>query len=121
MRNNLVPTTDCVTEGCPWRKKFVSGDLSAKSEKISDLLHDEKSINTFNATSGRIQGLVCSISYGKWAEIEVLNVTVAAEKAEDIFWFIFDKVGLGELGGGLLFQAPLLPIPFELPEIQEES
>jgi hypothetical protein len=92
-----------------------------KAVKIIGLLHEEKGINTGNVISGRGQGLVRSISYGKWAEIEVLTVTVPAEKAEDIFWFMFDRADLLEPGGGFIFQAPLLrSTPFELPEIQEE-
>ena len=93
-----------------------------KASGIVRALHEDKGVNTANATSGRGQGLVRSISYGKWAEIEVLHVTVGAEIAEDIFWYIFDEAGLGLPGGGFIFQSPLLrSTPFELPAIQEET
>ena len=92
-----------------------------KAVQIVRALHEEKGINTANVISGRGQGLVRSISYGRWAEIEVLTVTVAADQAEDIFWYMFDKADLSEPGGGFIFQTPLLrSTPFELPEIQEE-
>lgn len=83
-------------------------------------LHDDKGVNTANVTSGRDQGLVRT--GGAWAEIEILDVTVNADKAEDIFWFMFEKAEIDAPGGGFIFQAPLLrSTPFELPEIQEET
>ncbi len=93
-----------------------------KALDVVRALHEEKGVNTANVTSGRGQGLVRSISYGKWAEIEVLHVTVNTAIAEDIFWYVFDKAELGLPGGGFIFQSELLrSTPFELPEIQEES
>ena len=54
-------------------------------------------------TSGRDQGLVRT--GGAWAEIEILDVTVNADKAEDIFWFMFEKAEIDAPGGGFIFGA----------------
>ena len=54
-------------------------------------------------TSGRDQGLVRT--GGAWAEIEILDVTVNADKAEDIFWFMFEKAEIDAPGGGFIFVA----------------
>jgi len=90
--------------------------------EIMRLLFEEKGVNSANAHTGRGEGLVRSISYGQWAEVDVLSVAVTVDQADEVFWFIYERAGVGLAGGGFLFQAPLVrTIPFVLSEVAEES
>lgn len=93
-----------------------------KGLEVADLLHHQKNMISCDFTSGRGRGLVKSVSYGRWVEVDILNIIVHAEEAEDIFEFIYHEAGIGHYQGGFIFQTDLMrSTPFMLPEVPEES
>ncbi len=93
-----------------------------KALEVADLLHHRKSMISCDFTSGRGSGMVQSISYGRWVEVDIVNIIVRVEEAEDIFELIYHEAGIGHYQGGFIFQTDLLrSTPFTLPEIPEES
>ena len=79
-------------------------------------------IETANVSSGRGTGLVKSISYGVWVEVDILTVIVSEGQAEEIFNFIFEKADINRPHGGFIFQGGLTqPTPFVLPDLPEEN
>ncbi len=65
---------------------------------------------------GRL-GLDVHSGVGDQTEKEMVNVTVAAEDAEEIFEFIYEEVGIDKPHGGLIFMSPLrLSTVYTLPD-----
>jgi nitrogen regulatory protein PII len=49
--------------------------------------------------------------------VKRVDIAVAAENAEALFDYIYEKAGIGRRGGGVIFMAPLIGMtPFALPE-----
>jgi hypothetical protein len=93
-----------------------------KALEVAELLHDRKNIVTCDFTSGRGRGLVKSVSYGRWVEMDILSIIVTAVEAEDIFEFIYHEAGIGHYRGGFIFQIDLLrSTSFTLPAVPEEA
>ena len=68
------------------------GVLLAKRLKV------EKDIDTANVANGRGFGMVHSISYGKWYEVDLMTLVVNQERAEEIFeWIYFRKILLNSV------------------------
>ena len=75
---------------------------------LVEVLHDEKNIDSVNVHTGRGLRTVESVeNYGAWTEQDVLTVIVDAERADEIFEFIFFKGELNKPGGGFIYQTSL--------------
>lgn len=88
--------------------------------KIVEMLHVEKNIDSTNVHHGRGLRTVESVKdYGAWSEQDILTVIVDADRAKEIFEFIFFQGELNKPGGGFIFQAGTLrSTPYCLPEIE---
>ena len=81
--------------------------------KMVKLLHSEKNIASTNVHSGRGQRIAET-----WKEQEILTVIVDADRAEEIFEYIYFQGKLNEPGGGFIFQSDLnRATSFKLPDI----
>ena len=70
---------------------------------LVEVLHDEKNIDSIN-----VHTVESTENYGAWTEQDVLTVIVDAERADEIFEFIFFKGELDKPGGGFIYQASLI-------------
>ena len=81
--------------------------------KMVEMLHSEKNIASANLHSGRGQKTAET-----WKEQEILTVIVDADRAEEIFEYIYFQGKLNEPGGGFIFQSDLnRATSFKLPDI----
>ena len=81
--------------------------------KMVELIQSEKNIVSTNVHSGRGQRTAET-----WKEQEILTVIVDADRAEEIFEYIYFQGKLNEPGGGFIFQSDLnRATSFELPDI----
>ena len=81
--------------------------------KMVEMLQSEKNIVSTNVHSGRGQRTAET-----WKEQEILTVIVDADRAEEIFEYIYFQGKLNEPGGGFIFQSDLnRATSFKLPEI----
>jgi hypothetical protein len=75
---------------------------------LVEVLHDEKNIDSTSVHTGRGLRTVASVKdYRGWIEQDVLTVVVDAERADEIFAFIFFKGKLDKPGGGFMYQTSL--------------
>ena len=80
--------------------------------KMVEMLQSEKNIVSTNVHSGRGQRTAET-----WKEQEILTVIVDADRAEEIFEYIYFQGKLNEPGGGFIFQSDLnRATSFKLPE-----
>ena len=87
---------------------------------IVKLLNDEANISTGNVNSSRGTGTSGNGEFGEWVEVDVLEVVVDSERADEVFSFIYDKAGIGEGNHGFMTQGSLtqsskFSIPRDLP------
>lgn len=89
--------------------------------RIVEMLHAEKKIDSTNVHTGRGLRTVESVKdYGAWTEQDVLTVVVDAERADEIFAFIFFQGELNKPGGGFIYQTSLIKSShYELPHMEE--
>ena len=81
--------------------------------KMVEILQSEKNIVSTNVHSGRGQRTAET-----WKEQEILTVIVDADRAEEIFEYIYFQGKLNEPGGGFIFQSDLnRATSFKLPDI----
>ena len=81
--------------------------------KMVEMLESEKNIVSTNVHSGRGQRTAET-----WKEQEILTVIVDADRAEEIFEYIYFQGKLNEPGGGFIFQSDLnRATSFKLPDI----
>ena len=81
--------------------------------KMVEMLQSEKNIISTNVHSGRGQRTAET-----WKEQEILTVIVDADRAEEIFEYIYFQGKLNEPGGGFIFQSDLnRATSFKLPDI----
>ena len=81
--------------------------------KMVEMLLSEKNIVSTNVHSGRGQRTAET-----WKEQEILTVIVDADRAEEIFEYIYFQGKLNEPGGGFIFQSDLnRATSFKLPDI----
>ena len=81
--------------------------------KMVEMLQSEKNIVSTNVHSGRGQRTAET-----WKEQEILTVIVDADRAEEIFEYIYFQGKLNEPGGGFVFQSDLnRATSFKLPDI----
>lgn len=88
-------------------------------------LREEKGIHRADVTGGR--GLDHLFQFappgaGDEIAVEILSAVVPAERADDVFEFIFDAAGVDRPEGGVVFQYALHGAsPFVLPDLPEET
>ena len=81
--------------------------------KMVEMLQSEKNIVSTNVHSGRGQRTAET-----WKEQEILTVIFDADRAEEIFEYIYFQGKLNEPGGGFIFQSDLnRATSFKLPDI----
>ena len=90
---------------------------------IIKLLKQETGICTGNINSSRGTGSSAGASdFDNWVEVDVLDVVVNADRADEIFNFIYEKAGIGEGNHGFMIQQTLLmSTKFSLPDLPEEG
>lgn len=87
-----------------------------KGHEVVKALYEEKKINTANVTSGRGLGTAGRVSFGVWAELDILKVAVETRLEDEIFGYIYEKADMHRPHGGLIFSNPLThTTPFTLP------
>ena len=85
-------------------------------------LKNETGLSTGNVTSCRGTGTSSNTSFGDWVEVDVFDVIVDAERADEIFSFIYEKAGIGEGTHGFMVQSNLArATKFSLPDLPEED
>lgn len=81
-------------------------------------LSAEKGILASNVSSGRGKGSGTTIHAREWDEVDILNVAVPAERADEIFEFLYEAAHLDQPHSGIIFQhAVSFATPFTLPDI----
>ena len=87
------------------------------------LLKEETGICTGNINSSRGTGSSAGTSdFDTWVEVDVLDVVVNADRADEIFNFIYEKAGIGEGNHGFMIQQSLIrSTKFSLPDLPEEG
>ena len=90
---------------------------------IIKLLKQETGICTGNTNSSRGTGSSAGTSdFENWVEVDVLDVVVDADRADEIFNFIYEKAGIGEGNHGFIIQQNLArATKFSLPDLPEEG
>ena len=87
------------------------------------LLKQETGICTGNVNSSRGTGSSAGASdFDNWVEVDVLDVIVNADRADEIFNFIYEKAGIAEGNHGFMIQQSLIQSTnFSLPDLPEEK
>ena len=87
------------------------------------LLKQETGICTGNINSSRGTGSSAGTSdFENWVEVDVLDVVVDADRADEIFNFIYEKAAIGEGNHGFIIQQNLArATKFSLPDLPEEG
>jgi len=87
------------------------------------LLKQETGICTGNINSSRGTGSSAGASdFDNWVEVDVLDVVVNADRADEIFNFIYEKAGIAEGNHGFMIQQSLIQsTKFSLPDLPEEG
>ena len=90
---------------------------------IIKLLKQETGICTGNINSSRGTGSSAGTSdFENWVEVDVLDVVVDADRADEIFNFIYEKAGIAEGNHGFMIQQSLIQsTKFSLPDLPEEG
>jgi len=89
---------------------------------IVENLHTQKNINTCNIHRGRGRSTAVSdvVSYGNYAEVDVISVIVEAERADEIFEYIFFEAEINQPHGGFIYQMPVEKTSvFKIPDLSE--
>ncbi len=88
-----------------------------------NLLKQETGVCTGNVNSSRGTGSSAGASdFDSWVEVDVLDVVVDANRADEIFNFIYEKAGIGEGNHGFMIQQSLVrSTKFSLPDLPEEK
>ena len=85
-------------------------------------LKDETGISTGNVSSSRGTGSSAGNDFGEWVEVDVFDVIVDTDRAEEIFSFIYDKAGIGDGNNGFMIQSNLTKsTKFTLPDLPQEN
>ncbi len=99
MENNISKNKKCITCFLP----------KGTGIRLVEMLHVEKNIDSTNVYTGRGLRTVVNVKdYGAWSEQDVLTVVVDAERADEVFEFIFFQGELNKPGGGFIYQSSLI-------------
>ena len=87
------------------------------------LLKQETGICTGNINSSRGTGSSAGTGdFENWVEVDVLDVVVDADRADEIFNFIYEKAGIAEGNHGFMIQQSLIrSTKCSLPDLPEEG
>ena len=86
------------------------------------LLKEETGISTGNVSNSRGTGTPAGNDFGDWVEVDVLEVVVDTDRADEIFNFIYEKAGIREGNHGFITQQTLTQATnFSLPDLPEED
>ncbi len=105
-------------------KKIVCVFLQGNASEVIDRLHKEKGVDTceINRGRGRSTTIHKNQTYGEYVEVEVVTVEIEAERADEIFEFLYFEAGLDHTNGGFLYQVPVAQSTvFKLPDIPKEE
>ena len=84
-------------------------------------LKDEKGIMAASANSARGMGKLTPLAHrgvGGETEKDILNVLVAADRADELFEYLYDVARINRPHGGIIFMTRLgRTTPFVLPEL----
>ena len=102
--------------------KLITSFLpKGKGLPLVKILKQETGLSTGNVSSSRGTGTSGGNEFGDWVEADVLDVVVDAERADEIFNFIYEKAGLGEGNHVFMVQSSLTrSTKFSLPDLPEE-
>lgn len=93
-------------------------------ELVNKLVHD-LGIQSVNVNYARGLGRITPLHHrgvGETTEKSIVTVLVDAERADEVFEFIFFEADINRPHGGLMFQQPLLATTaFKLPDLNEEK
>lgn len=85
-------------------------------------LKEETGITTGNVSNSRGTGTSSNSTFGEWIEVDVFDVIVDADRADEIFSFIYNKAGIGEGNHGFIIQSDVArSTKFILPDLPEEG
>ena len=88
-------------------------------------LKDEKSINRVYINSGRGMGKITPLAYrgiGEQAEKEVITVIVSQDRADELFYYIYEEANINRPHGGIIYMRQLgMATPFTLPDLPSEE
>ena len=105
-------------------KNIICVLLQGNASEIIGRLHEEKGVDTCDISRGRGRSTAIrkNQTYGAYVEVEVVTVEIEAERADEIFEFLYFEAGLDHTNGGFLYQVPVIQSTiFKLPDIPEEK
>lgn len=109
------------------RQKLITSIMpKGTGRKVLVGLRKEHGINTGNINMARGAGMYNPLArrgIGEQTEKELLTVVVPADRADEIFEYIYDLAQIGEPHHGIIFQSDLLcSSAYEMPaELAEEA
>ena len=103
--------------------KLITSFLpKGKGLELVKAVKEETGISTGNVSSHRGTGTSSNSTFGEWVEVDVFDVVVEAERADEVFNFIYEKAGIGEGQHGFMVQSNLSrTTKFSLPDLPKES
>jgi len=106
--------------------KLITGILpGGRTLDVLIKLREEKGIITANANTARGMGKLTPRVYrgvGEQTEKHILNVVVDADRADEIFEYIYHEANIDRPHGGIIFMTDLQQqTPFMLPDLPEEK
>ena len=103
--------------------KLITSFLpKGKGLPLVKLLKEETGLSTGNVSSSRGTGTSSNSEFGDWVEVDVFDVVVDAERADEIFNFIYEKAGIADGSHGFMIQSNLSrSTKFSLPDLPQES
>ncbi len=105
-------------------KRIVASLPKGKGLDLIRVLHEKKHIETCNIDHGRGRSTTVhdAVSYGDYAEVDVVVVIVDTARADEIFEFMLFEANINHPHGGFLYQISLTQsTEFMLPDIVEEE
>lgn len=75
-----------------------------KAISVLQKLFDDKGIITANKSNARGSSFMTHVT---WIEMEILEVVVTSEKADEIYDYLFNETEINAPHGGLIFQHKL--------------
>lgn len=96
-----------------------------RDKALVEKLVNDLGIQSVNVNYARGLGRITPLQHrgvGETTEKSIVTVLIDAERADEVFEFIFYEANINQPHGGLMFQQPLLAsTAFKLPELEEEK
>jgi len=105
-------------------KRIICVLPKGKAVPLIRLLHEQKNLETisFHRGRGRSTAVSESVSYGAYAEVEVVSIIIDANRADELFEFIFFEADINKPHGGFLYQVALTQSTLlHLPQLPQEK